>query len=239
MNIRTLAAAAALGLVGGQASAAVLSSFSGSASLSLTSATGDLDGLIVTAEAPFVGFGAPFTIGNAAAKATDASGVYGDDAGTVAVSGFANAFGAPFGLAATGTAFADLFAFADNAGDGPVALMLTFAYDLVASVTGGGFAGDSGFADVFVSLAIDGLDPIEASATSFLGDGLVRVQGQELVSILISAADEFGPGFGPGVTLTIEGSADATSVAPVPLPAGLPLLAAGLGALALLRRRAA
>jgi hypothetical protein len=190
-------------------------------------------------DAPVEDLGMPFAEGNAEAGVTDASGVYGDESGTVATAGFANAFGMPFGFADTAFTFAGIGAVFENAGAEPVELVLSFDYDLVASVIGGGLAGDFGFAEVTASVFVDEIEELFFEAIAELGDGEVRVTGSETITLTLAAGDQFGPSFGPSVQLFIAGAATAVSVAPIPLPAGLPLLAAGLGALALLRRRAA
>lgn len=74
----------------------------------------------------------------------------------------------------------------------------------------------------FEELTLDALEP-----------GSDAVPGQFAFSVDLAGAGAFSD-----VEITLQATARAENLAPIPLPAGLPLAALGLGALALLRRRA-
>ncbi len=73
-----------------------------------------------------------------------------------------------------------------------------------------------------------------AAASAFGGQALVTIDSLELIDDDVSGSDFFA-------AFTVAGLVESvsTGIAPIPLPAGLPLLAAGLGAVALLRTRRA
>jgi hypothetical protein len=196
----------------------------------LAAAQGDVAALDVDISP--AGDSAFFTDGNASAAASF-DGVVNIPTIELLVSGSGDALGRPFG-AADAFAFSDIFVFLFNETNDDILLPFTLSWDLSVFSTGltpvgaadaqlGAFAA---FDDAVFEILLD------ETLTSANG-GAFALMGAQSFDVLVRAQDF------ASIELALDGEGFATSVAPVPLPAGLPLLAAGLGALALLRRRAA
>lgn len=176
--------------------------------------------------------------GNAAATAS-ANSILSGAVATAEISGSGSASGAPFGSAfAKGFSLFDL-EITNGSSTESVFLPFILDYQISASALGGG-----AFSEAFAN--IGGLVTYGPNSefTAF-DDTLSLSTTTGDMTDLLSGSFGFTLEIAPGdfafiaASLDAEGSALDTSVnvAPVPLPAGLPLLVGGLGALALLRRR--
>lgn len=130
---------------------------------------------------------------------------------------------------------------------------VSYAFQTFLDVT----AGSTGFS--FGTGSVDGASVLRASLSVTDADGASQSTVQQDItstpgSVLFGYADFTGVDlsritsvtlnlqnttFGTDGVIGTEFTADGGTIAPIPVPAGLPLLLAGLGALALLRRRSA
>jgi len=130
---------------------------------------------------------------------------------------------------------------------------ITYAFSTVLDVS----AGTTGFS--FGTGAVDGANVLEATLFVMDADGngassgpiditatpgsvdfaYANLPGIDLSRIKTVSLELQNTTFGTDGRVATSFTAEGGSLAPIPLPAGLPLLVAGLGGLALLRRRAA
>jgi len=145
-----------------------------------------------------------------------------------------------------GTIFFDTAANSEGMGT------ISYAFRTVLDVTGGatGFSFGTGQMDAAGLNAtlevVDAAGNTASSGPSFIGStpGPVAFAYSSFAGVDLSTIKSVTlslDALGNGVDGTIgdQFTAEGGSLAPIPLPAGLPLLVAGLGGLALLRRRAA
>lgn len=212
-------------LPAGAASAAFLSTYAVSASVSgsLVSATfGDgLDALgnlnIWVEEDGFDDFPTG-AFGNAAAD----SSIVSDFDGPSVMATASGAAGGPFG-SSVATSGGRLIVFFENLSTDPIDILLAYTLDLGASVTGPG-ASVLGRAEFELQ---DFFGQVFSDAITTFGDPQSK-SGQATLTVAGGAT-----GYAIG---WVDALGDATVLAPVPLPAGLPLLASGLVLLAVGRR---
>ena len=223
MSIR-IALAATLALAGSPALSATLAEVTGGFALS---AMGGLpDGVEVFLDDP-TAFSDVFE--TRPPRAGEAEAEAGGDAlsGRIAASATADGDGA-----ALGEGLYVVGGRVENATDAPVAVPARIEYDLAASARIGAPERDDAIAAIALELTVDGarafLDEVMRGRES---PGEASVSDAFEYDLLVPAlgAAEFA--------LSVDGFAFVSEPAPVPLPAGLPALAAAVGALALLRRR--
>ena len=127
---------------------------------------------------------------------------------------------------------------------------VSYAFTTLLDVTGGatGFSFGTGSADgpLEATLSVVDIDgnsdssgPLVIEAPIAVDFAYASFTGVDLSRIKSVTLDLVATDFGIDGSIATEFSADGGSLAPIPLPAGLPLLLAGAGALALVRRRAA
>lgn len=180
------------------------------------------------------------TIGNA----TAASAAFAFDAGFSAVAnanGEGSASGAPFGAAnAEGFALFGLELFNLSSSES-ITIPFSFFYDFSAETLGSAFGESFLSFSAFICVNPDSPDCNGVTPIWSLSESLASLTGNQSLSLsdMIAFDLTLAPFDFAFVTMFVEFEGGATSVAPIPLPAGLPLMLAGLGALALVRRRAA
>lgn len=233
---RSIVAAAALGALSAPALAATVAETSGSFTLGLT---GEVPpGLRFTVEDPTLEADEATTgvLSEADAFADgfatpDPTGI---DTGEVATTARADTTGGGTPGAAFADALVRIAIFAENTTDDLIFATGRLAYDISAFVAIDDPATDNASAGVLLELFIAGglvfSDEVLADAAS---------PGEVTSSGVIDLELPLPGGFGAPVVLTLTGTSLVDDVSPVPLPAGLPMLAAALGGLAVLRRRRA
>lgn len=221
MRLRLPLIAAASALLATAAPAATITEASGSFAL----AAGAIpEGLSVTLEAPYAFAdsyeGPGDAVADAQAEGDDVSG---------AVSAQAVAYG---GAGSVAQAVYGVAAFVSNGTDAALSLSGVLDYDLAVSAASDDPGGKIAYASIFVELLIDGdlvfFEEVLRDVDQLGADGSTGSFEQALEV----------PAFGETlVEVYLDAYVVAVDAAPIPLPAALPLLAAGLGGLALLRRR--
>ena len=225
MSIR-IALAATLALAAQPALSATLAEISGGAALS---AVGEIpQGVEVTSGEP-VAFDDTFVTPGSADAADAAADARGD-----ALSGVIAAAAFTIGDAvALGEALYVVSALVENTTQAPVSVLGRVVYDLTAFAAADAPERDDALAVVGVELLVDGEQVLFEEVVSD-----VAAPGEAALSDAFEYELTLPALGGAEVALSVDGFAFVSQPAPIPLPAGLPLMAAGLGGLALLRRRA-
>ena len=222
MSIR-IALAATLALAAQPALSATLAEISGGFALSVPE--GLPGGVEVLLDDPIV-FSDTFEAPAPSAAEAEAEAQGDALAGRIAASAFTDGDGVALGEGLYVTS-----GLAENATGEPVSVSARVEYDLAAFAAIGDPERDDVIAAIAVELIVD-----EAQV---LSEEVVRelaFPGEASLSDAF-AYDLLLPAFGAAeFALSVEGFAFVAEPAPIPLPAGLPTLAAAVGALALLRR---
>ena len=157
---------------------------------------------------------------------------------TGGVSAQARAEATPSGEAgrAEARAFATTRFTLENPTKAPLTVTAVLSYELLASVAVDDPARDAAFASTSLELRTNGETLLFEEAVREAG-----LPGREWIDEVFDPVFLILPGGTTEVFVRLETQANArdASPAPIPLPAGLPLLLAGLGGLGLLRRRRA
>jgi hypothetical protein len=129
-------------------------------------------------------------------------------------------------------AVVDAFIVVENTSAGDLTFTGTLAYELAASVALDDPLADEALATVTLDLLVNG-DEAFSEVLSFDGDS---IGSDALAGAFETEFVVAGGGFAD-VGIVLEATAFSGDVSPIPLPAGLPLLAGAVAGLALLRRR--
>ncbi len=223
MSIPT-ALAATLALAASPALSATLAEISGGFSLS---AAGEIPrGVEVSLDEPIAFSDTFVTPGSTAEAEADAPGD--------ALSGRIEARAFTDGDAvALGEGLYVVGAFVENTTGGPLGVSALVDYDLTAFAAAGAPERDDALAAIALELLIDGAQVLFQEVV-----GEAAAPGEASLSDAFEYELLLPPFATAEVVLALDGFAFASEPAPVPLPAGLPLLAGALGGLALLRRGA-
>jgi hypothetical protein len=167
-------------------------------------------------------------VSEASASALPGGGV----SGTVETEASADATGGGVPGTAFAEAVVDAFIVVENTSAGDLTFSGTLAYDLAASVALDDPLADEALATVTLDLLVNG-DEAFSEVLSFDGDS---IGSDALAGAFETEFVVAGGGFAD-VGIVLEATAFSGDVSPIPLPAGLPLLAGAVAGLALLRRR--
>lgn len=229
-----LAIAAALGLAASPVLAATVAEVSGTFTLE---AVGDVpSGIVIDAQTPVTSETSQ-TRGAQSSTTTETFGfttpdTSEQDRGELTAIASTDTTGGGFDNARAG-AFVELPLFVSNTSDDFLTVTGLLKYDLTATVTTDAASTDDIFASLLLEFIIGGGVIFSQEVFADAGSPSDSAVGEFEVPLTL-------PGnFGAPVSLVATARVFSQEVSPVPLPAGLPLLAAALGGMALLRRRAA